>query len=385
MSMEIVKLIEDQGRTFEEFKKAADAERAEIKEHGRSLGQTTEKLTKLNDRLDEIETKLARPNFSLPGDVKEGAEAMKEVLARKAFGEYLRKGSVSPESRKALTLADDTQAGYLAPTEYVREIIKGIVEMSPVRGLARVRKTSNIAIQIPRRTGTFSAAWVAETGTKSERTGLTYGLEEIPTHEMYALVDISNPMLEDSSFNLEQELSMEFAEQFGKLEATAFILGTGVGQPEGVTVNGDVGSTNSGNASLLTADGIFDLFYALLDGHAQGGTWMARRATIGAIRKLKDGNGQYLWQPGLSAGQPSLLLGHPIVEGLDVAAVAASAKALIFGNWQRAYTILDRTQMSLLRDPYTQAATNKVRFIARRRVGGQVTLPEAIRYQTVSA
>ncbi len=127
---------------------------------------------------------------------------------------------------------------------------------------------------MPKRTGSFSAAWVSEVGTRSETTGLAYGLEEVPAHELYALVDISQQDLEDSAFNLEQELSQEFAEQFGVAEGAAFVSGNSVGKPEGLLTNASVAETVSGDASLITADGLISMFYDLKDAYARNATWV---------------------------------------------------------------------------------------------------------------
>jgi len=239
---------------------------------------------------------------------------------------------------------------------------------------------------MPSRSATFSAAWVAEQGTRSETTGYTTQLEEIPTHEQYALVDISTQMLEDSVFNLEAEMQGEFAEQFAKNEGTAFVSGNSVGKPEGITVNSNVGTTNSGAAAALTGDGLIDLVHAIKTEYGRNGTFVFNRTTLAEIRQLKDSAGQYVFQAGmmLTAGVPNTILGYPYVEMPDMPDVAASAKPVAFGDFSRGYMIVDRISMSVLRDPFTQATSGNVRYVARARVGGQVVLPEAIRLQNIS-
>ncbi len=204
----------------------------------------------LEEKLTRFETMLKRPDA--------GVETPQVDLAVKAFDSYLRKGEneLSPEEKKSLTVGDNTAAGFLAPPEYVNELIKTVTEISPLRSIARVRPTTQKSVQMPSRTATFSAVFVAEQGTRSETTGYTTQQEEIPTHEMYALVDISEQLLEDSVFNLEAEMQQEFATQFAKAEGTKFITGTGVGAPEGITINSDVGTTNSGSGTVLTANGL---------------------------------------------------------------------------------------------------------------------------------
>lgn len=369
---------------------------AEKKEEERK--ELTEKLEKAGARLEVIEAALQRAPFG-GGDPDEAEEKKKTKEARKRFMNYCVLGEDEMErddlkalkEYKKLTLGDDAAAGFLAPSEYVREIIKAETVFSPIRSIARIRSITGKEIQIPRRTGQFSAQWTSESGTRSETTGLTYGLETLPTHEMYALVDISQTLLEDSAFNLESELEMEFSEQFGVLEGAGFVTGTGSGQPEGFMNNDDVGENNSGSAATIAdtdgqADGLITLQHALKEAYARNATWVLKRTTIGSVRKLKDANDNYIWQPGnLATGNPNTILGDPYVEVTDMPAEAAGAYPIAYGDWRRAYTIVDRIAMSVLRDPYTQATSGAIRYIARRRVGGQVVLAEAIRKLKCSA
>jgi HK97 family phage major capsid protein len=335
----------------------------------------------VNERLDSLETSLKRP--------ESGFEAKNIDTTMKAYDKYLRKGkeSLDQMEHKVLTVSNDTGGGYLAPPEYVEEIMKKVTEMSPIRNIARVRQTSNRSIQVPTRTGTFSATFVAETGTRSETTGLTYGMEEITAHELYALVDISEQDVEDSAFNMESELSSEFAIQFAKAEGTAFVNGTSAGQPEGFMTNSSVGTTNSGAAAALTADGLIDLYSAVKTDYARNGTFVFNRATLGKIRQLQDTNGSYVFQAGFSlqVGVPNTILGQPYIEAPDMPDVGAGNKPVAFGDFNRAYMIVDRIALAILRDPFTQATSGTIRYVARRRIGGQVVMAEAIRTQTVSA
>jgi HK97 family phage major capsid protein len=364
-------------------------------ENDRTTGRNDEALHKMNGRMDQLETAIRRANRT-PASPAETRDYGPEV---KAYFDYLRHGTrdepnpganaLSREEMKALTVGTDPTAGYLAPVEYAREIIKGEIEFSPLRTIARVRPTSRRALQIPKRTGTFGAVWTAESGTRSETTGLSYGLEEFPTHEMYALVDVSEQMMEDSEFNLEEELQLEFSEQFAVTEGAALVNGDGAGKPEGLLQHADVAETVSGSAGSIAdasgqADGLIDLYHGLKTAYAVNGTWLLNRATLSEVRKLKDGQNNYIWQPGLASGVPNTILGQPYVEVPDMPDVAANAFPIAFGDMRRGYVIVDRINLSVLRDPFTQATSGNVRFIARRRVGGQVVLAEAIRKLKVS-
>jgi HK97 family phage major capsid protein len=392
MSLELKKLREELQTTWAEMKSRLETQDAEIKKLGGPTPETKASVDALNTKLDEVEkriiaveTKANRPD-GVQGDPEKGA-----TEAKSAFFKWARNLPLTAEEAKllrrpeageykALSVGDATAAGYLAPAEYVREIIKGVVEFSPIRTIARVRPTSAKSIQIPRRTGTFAAQWVAEQGTRSETTGLTYGLEEIPTHELYALADVSTAMLEDSAFDLEAELRDEFAEQFGVAEGTALVSGSAVGRPEGFLTNAAVGFTVSGDADEITADGLVALYYDVKDVYARSGVWVLKRASLKKIRQLKEATtNAYIWQPGLQGGPPATILGQPYVEAIDMPAEAANAFPVAFGDFRRGYLIVDRIEIAVVRDPYTQANVGNIRFHARKRVGGQVVVAEAIR------
>ena len=405
MTQEVTSAVEGMAKAFEEFKATNDLKIAELEKKGSVDPLVEDKIKKIeatldnhedinqevtlqkksmeqvNEKLEHLETMLKRPEA--------GMEAKSVDMTTKAFDSYLRKGKDAMEAGevKALTVGDSSAAGYLAPNEYVRELIKPLPEISPMRSIARVRTTTSKAIEIPSRTATFSAAWVAEAGTRSETTGYTTKLEQIPTHELYALVDISEQMLEDSAFNLESEMQTEFADQLGKAEGNAFVLGDMIGKPEGFITNSSVGTTVSGHASTLQGDGLIDLVHAIKSPYGQNATFCFNRITLGAIRSIKDSAGQYVFQAGmmLTAGVPNTVLGYPYGEMPDMADVGAGNKPVAFGDWSKGYTVVDRVNLSVLRDPFTQATSGNIRYVARKRVGGQVVLAEALRIQTVSA
>jgi HK97 family phage major capsid protein len=374
---EIKALLDEQGRVFEAFKAAFE------EKHGRNveeIGKLNGELDRLADRIDETRAVMRRSAT---------AEAADEVLRspeRKAFARFLKQGKehVGPEELKVLLLADDTAGGYLAPSEMVHEIIKGEAELSPMRQVARVRQTTARTLEIPRRSGQFSAVWTGEIEVRAETEGLAWGLEEIPTHELTAEVYLSQQMLEDAAVDIELELTEEFAERFAVAEGAAVVAGNGVKKPEGFLDHADVAETPSGSAAGIAdpdgqANGLIDLYHGVKTAYARNGTWLLNRFTLGEVRKLKDANDAYVWQPGLSEGVPNTILGAPYVEVPDMPDVAADSYPIAFGDWRRAYVIVDRITMSVLRDPFTRGSQGQVKFLARRRVGGQVVLAEAIR------
>lgn len=405
---------------FTEFKNTNDARLKEIEKKGGEDPILTEKLAKIEadlaksedvnqkltliekqqkaldevkEQLDRVETAMKRTSTNDDAETKNaraGNWARAVVYAHEQgianLHEDQRKALQTVQDEwKALNVSTSTAGGYLAPMEYVREIIKGVTEMSPVRSLARVRQTGMKALEIPKRTGQFAAQWVSEQGSRSETTGLTYGLEEIPTHEFYALIDISNQMLEDSLFDMQGEISMESSEQFSVAEGTAFVTGNGVGKPHGFMADSNVATVNSGAATTVTADGLMTLKHSIKTGYTSNATFTLNRTTLGSIRKLKDGNGQYLWMPGIAQGKPNTIDGDPYVEVPDMPSEGAGLKPVAYGDFRRGYTWVDRIQMEMLRDPYTQATSGNVRYVMRKRVGGQVTLAEALATLTCAA
>lgn len=383
-SADETKVFEDIQQTVAEFRRELEKADTERKTFGSERAMTAQKIDRISDRIDQLEAKSQRPPAAplvesrIPGSEK------------KAFDIWARGGSnavtpeiaklLVPDAIKALTSMNDPSTGYLVPSESLPGIIKGITVFSPLRKYARVRETSNRSVIVTKRTGTFSASWVGETETKTEATGLSYGQEEVFTKEMSALVDVSQIDLEDNAFNLESELEMEFGEQFGLAEGTAFISGSGPKQPEGILTSDDVAYSAGGDASAITADGMIALYYDLKDAYARNAVWFMRRATLKAIRQLKIvATGEYVWQPGLQPGEPGTILGRPYEETPDMPAIAADAFPVLFGDLRRGYHIADRLAISIIRDSLTQAGSGVVRFIARKRVGGMVILAEAMR------
>lgn len=397
MSEDIKNAISDLGQTFAEFKKVNDARLEQI-EKGESSSYNEEKLSKLEAKMDSYEEMnqkltIAEQNAN---DIKKQVSKIETMVSRpdsgfeskqideyvNAFEVYCRKGleGLDVAEKKALTVSNDSTGGYLAPPEYVRELLKTVTEISPIRSIARIRSTASRSIQVPKRTGQFAAQWVSESGTRAETTGWNVGLEEIPAHEQYALVDISEQDLEDTVFNLEAEMQSEFSEQFAKAEGTAFVNGNMVGKPEGFMTNASVAEINSGSAAAITADSLISLVHNIKAEYSKNGVFVFNRNTLAAIRKLKDTAGQYVFQAGMSlqGGVTNTILGMPYVEATDMPSEGANTYPVAFGDFRRAYMIVDRVSLAVLRDPFTQATTGNVRYIARRRVGGQVIQAEAI-------
>lgn len=333
----------------------------------------------LTDRLDKLEAKLNRPGII--------TDTGSRTIEQKAYETFLRRGeALVPEvERKALTVASDASAGYLvAPDPLMAEILKTVTEFSPMRQVARVAGLSSGGAIIPRRTSAPAAAWVGETDDRPEATA-AYEQVSVTTHEAACWVDVSQRLLEDSAFNIEGELAAELGLAFAKLEATAFVAGTGTGQPMGFLTDTGITDVASGAAAALTGDSLIDLYHAIPTAYVGQAVWAMNRKTMATVRKLKAADGTYLWADSLAAGNPPTILGRPVLEFADLADVAADARPMAFGDFGTAYRIFDRVGLSIMRDPYTQATKGIVRFHARRRIGGLVVMPEALRTMKIAA
>ena len=315
----------------------------------------------------------------------------------KAWSKFLRKGekALTEMERKVLVIADDTQGGYLAtPPQFVQEIIKGVTDMSPIRQLAKVQQVSGGSIMVPKRTAQFSAIRVSEIGTRSERTGLTYGLEQMQFGEVYADVRISKKNIEDSAFNLEAEITSEIIEQFAVLEGTEFLTGSGANDvPEGIMTNADLkvegtGCRHTATTAVITIDDLLSVQYLLKEPYVKNAVWLMKRDVAGYLRTLRSGasgtSGDYYWQPSVQAGVPALLLGSPVVECPDMTGLTSGAPVqntypIAYGDFKKGYLIGERIGLEIQRLVELYAASSTIGFLARRRYNGQVVLSEAIK------
>lgn len=375
------KAIHDAAQTaWHEMKGALDESGLEVKRLGEVTAeqkQTIEKMEKaLEDRLDLLETKGNRP--------RSGEDDANAMLQKQAFIAMIRKGDnrITPELSKALATDVDSDGGYLVPQNISQTIIEKLVQFSPIRSLANIESiTQGNSLKIPMENGLFSAAWTSERAARPETGAGTFGRDEIRAQEMYANPLASDQMLDDAGYDIGAWIARKLGQQFGVLEATAFVNGDGVGKPEGL-LNGEVpiGVTTAG-AGVVTADDIFDLVFSLPEAYALNATLLWKRNTTRVLRKIKSTTGEYLWAPGLDSGTAPSFAGYAYREAIDMPDVATGAQAVMFADFQRLYTILDREGIVTLRDPYSNKPF--VGFYTTKRVGGQVVLPEAGRVLVV--
>lgn len=315
------------------------------------------------------------------------------ILRPDVLEQELKTGRSVGEIKATLVEGSLDLGGYLVPEDYRAQIIKRMEGNTVVRGRARLVTTLRDAIEWPKLEGgntRFTSAvrvtWVEEnpTSASAAESNPTFGTLRIPIHTVMARTDLSRNLLEDSAFNMLDVMSELFSEAMRIDEDEQFLTGTGGGLPYGilggrsgaelVPVTG-VAVANSGNASLLTADGIFDLVYSVASQYRDGAVFVMNRTAQRDARKLKDGNGRYLWQDSIQSGQPATLLGYPVLESEAMPSLTANNHPVIFGNLS-GYIIADRVGMSVERvTDSTLVGTNKVAVFARRRLGGELAEP----------
>ncbi|MBL4917458.1 phage major capsid protein [Szabonella alba] len=332
----------------------------------------TKAFNAMLSRLDKLEAKANRP--AAPAIVQ-GDET-----ERKAFVSFLQGGDFD---KKALTVANDAPAYVLAPEETSGEFIRNLVEFSPIRSIADVRSTGSHTILLPKRTGITNAVWVGET-TARTASEPTFDQSEIAVKEIATHVDLSLRMLEDSG-NVEAEVRLALAEDFGAKEALAFVKGSTAVEPTGFMTAAGIAETSNGHVATLAADALIQLMYAMPATYRNRGSWVMNGTTLATIRTMKDGNGNYLWQPSYQAGQPETILGRPVVEAVDMPDIAEDETPIIFGDFKAGYRIYDRVTLDVLPDLLTQRTTGLARFHARRRVGAGVVRPDVFRKLKMSA
>ena len=337
------------------------------------------------DALDrEMSAPLSKPLTNRPEamakDEKKGRAA---DSYRKAFWNQMRSRNAGYEVRNTLTEGQDTEGGYLVPDEFENTLVQALNEENVLRQYCHVFTTSSGSHQIPVVAAHGSASWVDETGTY-EPEGVnqdeTFGQKLIGAHKIGTLIKVSEELLNDSAFNLESYFTSEFARRIGSTEEDAFLNGNGTKKPTGIlnAIDGaQVGVTAAGKTAI-TADEVIDLFYSLKGPYRKNAIWVLNDSTVKAIRKLKDGNGQYLWSPGLTAGEPDVILGHKVITSAHAPALAAGNKAIAFGDFSF-YWIGDREGISFKRLNERYADAGLVGFLASKRVDAKLTVPEAIK------
>jgi HK97 family phage major capsid protein len=402
MSAEIQRTIEELGRSWEQFK-ANNEDQIKAVSKGVSASVYEEKAAKLNDRISELQTLLdqqqknfdeAIAKFSRPGA---GEEKGGRSEHEKAFLGWMRKGEgkLSADEVKAMSVSSDPDGGYLVPVDMSGRIIAKLYETSPIRAIASVDSTSSDAVEGLVDNDEVTTGWVGETATRSETDTAELGKWRIEVHEQYAEPRITQKLLDDSAIDVGSWLERKIVDKLTRTENAAFVTGNGIGKPRGFAGGYSTAATGDGSRAwgvlehiasgasgdftgTNPADKLLDMVYALKSGYRTGARWVTKRTVMLKIRKFKEATtNAYIWQPGLTAGQPALILGFPTTEAEDMPALAGDSLSLAFGNFGVGYQIYDRLGIRVLRDNLT--TKGYVKFYATKRVGGGVVNFEAIK------
>ena len=343
-----------------------------------NLGKEIDRLERQQAIDHELSKPINTPITSKPSGLSGAKTGRATDEYRDSFWKAMRNKS-SYDVQNSLKIGTDSEGGYLAPDEFERILIEALEEENIFRTLAKVITTSSGDRKIPVVASKGTASWVDEEGLIPESDD-SFGQVSIGAYKLATMIKVSEELLNDSVFNLEAYIAKEFARRIGAKEEEAFFVGDGTGKPTGifnVTGGAELGIT-AASATAITVDEIMDLFYSLKSPYRKSAIFVMNDATVKLIRKLKDGNGQYLWQPSIQAGQPDTILNRPVKTSAYVPTVAAGAKSIAFGDFGY-YWVADRQGRSFQRLNELYAPTGQVGFKASQRVDGKLILPEAIK------
>lgn len=382
-------------RAFEAFKETNDRRLAEVERHLSADVVTVEKLARIDRALDEhkrlvdeLVRKAGRPQLG-------SAVRLSGCLDHKAaFESYMRRGesqALSSFEGKGLSVGSDTDGGYVVPEETERAINNAVRDISPIRAIAGVRQVSGSVYKKPFAITGPEAGWVGETDPRPETAGPKLAELAFPTMELYAMPAATQSLLDDAAVDIDQWIAEEVRTTFAAQEGAAFVAGDGVKKPKGFlsypTVDnaswswGNIGTISTGVTAgfpeTAPADKLIDLVYSVKGEYRASGHFVMNRATQSVVRKMKDADGSYLWQPSAKPGEPASLMGFPVAESEDMPNIGPDSCAIAFGDFRRGYLIVDRVGIRVLRDPFS--AKPYVLFYTTKRVGGGVQDFEAIK------
>lgn len=385
---------------FESFKEANDQRLAALEGKKADDVVLRDKVDRINNALTE--QKAAIDRMALGGQrPARGANAPLADERKSAFLRYMRGGDASALhalEEKAVALGGTPDHGYLAPDETERLITAALRDVSPIRSVATVRQIGTNVFKKPVSSGGAASGWVGETDARStETTAPGVSAIDFPTMELYAMPAASQTLLDDAVVDIEQWLADEVEAEFAEQEGAAFIAGDGLTQPKGVLsyaikaegtqVFGELGYIATGvDADFPTsdpADKLLDLVYTPKQAYRANGRFLMNRSVLGTVRRMKDVNGDYIWQPAPEAGAPATILGYPVIEAEEMPNIALNKHAIAFGDFERGYLVVDRQGVRVLRDPFT--AKPYVLFYTTKRVGGGVQNFDAIKFLKFAA
>ncbi|WP_349370707.1 phage major capsid protein [Salinarimonas sp.] len=378
-------------RAFEAYKEENDTRLSALETRGSVDVVVEEKIARIDAFLDEQKARadrlaLARQRPPL-GHEDKGREDPLAAEHKAAFDLYVRSGESAGLKRleeKALSAGSGPDGGYLAPPQVEREVIRRLSSLSPIRAISANRTISGGLYKVAHAVSGAASGWVAETAARPETGSPTLAELSFPAMELYAMPAATQTLLDDAIVDIDQWIADEVETAFAEQEGAAFVNGDGVAKPTGFLAYptaadaswswGNLGFIATGAAGAFPAadpsDVLVDLIYALKSGYRQNASFVMNRKTQAVVRKFKDGQGHYLWQPPAGPGQSASLMGFPVVEAEDMPDIAAGEDAIAFGDFKRGYLVVDRAGVRILRDPYS--AKPYVLFYTTKRVGGGV-------------
>lgn len=402
---ELAQSIEELSSSFSDFKESYDLKLDVLGDAAQRRMDILEgKMGLANSDLSGIpshsaDSEDAKTFFNMVG-INAGVEAYNDYKA--ALDVYCRRGpsALSGNINNALSAGSDPGGGYLVTPDTSGRIVKKIYESSPIRQIASIQGISTDALEGLNDLNEPDSGWVGEKEDRTDTNTPDIGEWRIPVHEQYAMPKVTQKLLDDANYNVGGWLEEKIAEKFSRAENTAFVSGTGIGQPRGfLTYNtattGDdtrawgalqyIASGASGAfAGSDPADALYNLCFSVKSEYLANSVWVMNRSTMNDVAKLKDGNDNYLLSMGNIKDRTDFhLLGYPVVLAEDMPAIAADSLSIAFGSFKDAYQIVDRLGISLLRDPYTTKGW--VKFYARKRVGGDLINSEAIKLMKFAA
>ena len=372
---------------FEAFKDANDERLEQIEKRMSADVVTVEKVERINKALDDLALKMKRPHLG-------GAGNDQPTEHKKAFEAYVRKGETHglfALEAKAMSIGSSPDGGYLVPAETETEIGRLLSNASPLRAISDVRQVSGAVYKKPFAITGAASGWVGETAARPETASATLAELQFPTMELYAMPAATQALLDDNVVNLDQWIAQEVQTVFAEQESLAFVSGNGTNRPRGFTDYpkvadaswswGNLGYIASGVAGAFAAsnpsDKLIDVIYGVKAGYRGNASWVMNRKTQGVIRKFKDGQGNYIWQPAATADGKASLMNFPVTESEHMPDIATDSFALALGDFKQGYLIVDRVGVRILRDPYSSKPY--VLFYTTKRVGGGVQNFEAIK------
>ena len=347
------------------------------------LGKEVVRLEKLEALDVEMSRATSKPLASAPvtrldeEPVNKTGRGTKDYT--KNFWNVMRSKSVYHEVLNALQVGTDTEGGYLVPDEYERTLIEALEDQNIFRQLAHVIHTSSGERKIPVVASKGTASWIDEEAAYPESDD-SFGQVSIGAYKLATMIKISEELLNDSVFDMPSYIAKEFARRIGAAEEEAFFTGNGTGRPLGIlaaTGGAGVGVTTA-KADAVTFDEVMDLFYSLRAPYRRNSVFIMNDSTVKALRKLKDGQGQYLWQPAVTAATPDTILNRPVYTSTFMPTLATGNKTILFGDLGY-YWVADREGRSFKRLNELYAPTGQVGFLASQRVDGKLILPEAVK------